>query len=198
MGASGILDRLLQIRPKLIFADNGALYNGKIVSQIDKLQIIVNTLDSDALLHLIIIPRITSQPSLLDGFRKSITWNDFLSKSTNEPLQFEQVEFNYPVVIVYSSGTTGKPKCIVHSHGVTSHEVATNVKGYLLQMKKEHIFHGDLVHEDITFQFTSVVPHWTPADHRLGGSCIIINSNSFSWRANGQWWIVGGSNGCVV
>ena len=118
MGANGINDRLLQIRPKLIFADNGALYNGKIVSQIDRLKTIVKTLDADDLLHLIIIPRITSQSTLLDGFGKSITWYQFLSKSTNEALQFAPVEFNHPAIIVYSSGTTGKPKCIMHSHGV--------------------------------------------------------------------------------
>jgi acetoacetyl-CoA synthetase len=118
MGANGINDRLLQIRPKLIFADNGALYNGKIVSQIDKLRAIVKTLDADDLLHLIIIPRLPSQPQLLAGFSKSVTWDHFLSKSTNHALQFEQVEFNHPAIIVYSSGTTGKPKCIMHSHGV--------------------------------------------------------------------------------
>jgi acetoacetyl-CoA synthetase len=118
MGASGINDRLSQIRPKLIFADNGALYNGKVISQIDKLRAIVTTLDSPTLIQLIIIPRISSEPKLLSGFDKSISYEDFLAKASNAPLVFEQVEFNHPAVIVYSSGTTGKPKCIVHHHGV--------------------------------------------------------------------------------
>jgi acetoacetyl-CoA synthetase len=118
MGAAGINDRLEQIRPKLIFADNAALYNGKIISQMDKLQTIVKTLHSELLLHVIVIPRIASQPRTLEGFEKSLTWNDFQVKSTDDALNFEQVEFNHPAVIVYSSGTTGKPKCILHSHGV--------------------------------------------------------------------------------
>lgn len=120
MGAPGINDRLSQIRPKLIFADNAALYNGKIISQIDKLRTIVTTLDSPSLQHLVIIPRITSEPKLLDGLAKSMTFDDFLAKTNNAPLVFEQVEFNHPAVIVYSSGTTGKPKCIVHSQGVST------------------------------------------------------------------------------
>lgn len=120
MGANGINDRLLQIRPKLIFADNAALYNGNIVSQIDKLKTIIDTLDAKDLVQLVIIPRIPSQPKLLSGVAKSTTWDHFLLNSNNEPLQFEQVEFNHPAIIVYSSGTTGKPKCIMHSHGVCS------------------------------------------------------------------------------
>lgn len=118
MGASGINDRLIQIRPKIIFADNGALYNRKIISQIDKLKQIMATVDSSLLSNLVIIPRIKTLPSMLDGFAKSITFDDFIKKSTGDPLKYEQVEFNHPAVIVYSSGTTGKPKCIVHHHGV--------------------------------------------------------------------------------
>jgi acetoacetyl-CoA synthetase len=123
----------------LIFADNGALYNGKIISQIDKLRTIVSTLDSPELIQLVIIPRIPSEPKLLDGFARSMTYDDFLAKASNTPLVFEQVEFNHPAVIVYSSGTTGKPKCIVHSQGVCSHSahlaiglLDTNEKGAYL------------------------------------------------------------------
>src|SRR5271154_793308 len=98
MGASGILDRLIQIRPKLIFADNGALYNGKIISQIDKLKQVIATVDSPLLSNLVIIPRIKTLSSMLDGFAKSITFDDFLKNSTGDPIRYEQVEFNHPAV----------------------------------------------------------------------------------------------------
>lgn len=118
MGVKGILDRLTQIRPKFLFMDDCALYQGKWIDLRQKMMDIVSGMNN--------IPEfqgVVSQARLLQKLSdvscvaRCQTWNQFLSAATSSDLEFEQVDFSDPLLIVYSSGTTGIPKCIVHAVG---------------------------------------------------------------------------------
>lgn len=154
----GVLERLSNVRPKVLFAVDGVRYNGRIHDHIDKVKEVVKGLrsgdkDQQQLERVIIIPYISqiggqaSQDTLPNDWT---TWDDFLTEGKEkeqEDVQFEQLSFNHPLWILFSSGTTGKPKAILHQAG-----------GMLLQLAKEHLLHSGMTSDDVFFQYTT--PGW--------------------------------------
>ena len=138
-GFQGCMDRFEQIQPKLIFSVDGYQYNGKSHQCLDKVHKLLNNISS--IEQLIIIPFNSNELSVSD-YKQTILFNDYLSN--NDSLIFESVPFNHPLYIMFSSGTTGSPKCIVHSVG-----------GTLLQHLKELALHSNISNKDKVFFFTT-------------------------------------------
>ncbi|MFQ6022487.1 MAG: acetoacetate--CoA ligase [Acidiferrobacterales bacterium] len=140
-GVQGVLDRFGQIEPKVLFSSDGYFYNGKTHDSLEKLQDIV--VDLPSLQKVIVVPYTSSQPSLV-GIGHATTLADFIADRLAGDIEFAQLPFNHPLYILYSSGTTGAPKCIVHGAG-----------GTLIQHLKEHVLHVDLKPGDRLFYFTT-------------------------------------------
>jgi acetoacetyl-CoA synthetase len=140
-GADGVIDRFGQIEPRMLFAADGYFYNGKLVDGLGKLREIVPRLPS--LERTVVVAYARARPPL-DGVADAIDWRDLVADYEPGEIAFERLPFNHPVYILYSSGTTGVPKCIVHGAG-----------GTLLQHMKEHILHCDIKPGDRVFYFTT-------------------------------------------
>jgi acetoacetyl-CoA synthetase len=137
----GVLDRFGQIQPKILFAADGYFYNGKTIDVVDRLKEISGNLPS---LQKIVVVPYTHRNPVIDGIQNSIDVHEFMAPYRPGRIAFERLPFNHPLYILYSSGTTGVPKCIVHGAG-----------GTLLQHLKEHQLHVDLKKGDRLFYFTT-------------------------------------------
>jgi len=135
------MDRFGQIKPKLLFGCNGYYYNGKTIDSTATLQQICDKIDS--IEQLVVVP-VIEQLADLPAHGKAVLFNDFLITHNTPELVFEQLPFNHPLYIMYSSGTTGVPKCIVHGAG-----------GTLIQHLKEHQLHVNLKPADKMFFYTT-------------------------------------------
>jgi acetoacetyl-CoA synthetase len=146
MGTKGILDRLRQIRPKFVFVDDGAEYNGKRVDLRGKLgEIVEGMRDVKEFEGLVVQPRWT-EPLDISSLSRSVSLMEFLQSADGKrECSFERVAFRDPFLIVYSSGTTGMPKCIVHSTG-----------GVLANSMKEGKLHNDYRPDTVKLQYTTV------------------------------------------
>ncbi|GIC92377.1 uncharacterized protein Aud_008843 [Aspergillus udagawae] len=145
MGTKGLLDRLLQIKPVWLFMDDFAVYNGKTVDLRAKMAAIVKGLDAVAEFKGVVAqPRFAARPSDLNGVPRASTLDDFLAAAPHDHLEFERVQFRDPFLVVYSSGTTGQPKCIVHSVG-----------GVLLNAHKEGSLHQEMGPDSVILQYTT-------------------------------------------
>ena len=140
-GFNGVMDRFGQIQPKVLFACNGYYYNGKTLDSRPQVADISQQIDS--LEAVIVVPVVEAFDSL-EGIKTGSFWQDLLITENTPTLQFEQLPFDHPLYIMYSSGTTGVPKCIVHSAG-----------GSLIQHLKEHKLHVDVQPDDVLFYFTT-------------------------------------------
>ena len=138
-GADAVLDRFGQIEPKVLFATDGYFYNGKSIDSLPLVRTIAARLPE--LRAVVVIPYRVGEPELR-ALPHGMLFADLADRSA-EP-QFESVPFDHPLYILYSSGTTGVPKCIVHGAG-----------GTLLQHRKEHVLHTDIRPGDVVFYFTT-------------------------------------------
>jgi acetoacetyl-CoA synthetase len=140
-GSQGILDRFAQIQPKVLFCSDGYYYNGKTIHSLD---IVKSVADSIPELKRIVVVALISECSDISAIKHATHYSDLLADAPTSPLMFEQLPFDHPLYILYSSGTTGVPKCIVHSAG-----------GTLLQHLKEHALHTDIKTDDVLFYYTT-------------------------------------------
>jgi acetoacetyl-CoA synthetase len=140
-GVQGVLDRFGQIEPRLLVSADGYFFRGEAHDSLDKLREVVRALPSVE--RVVVIPYTREAPPL-EGLDRAIPWADFVDPFTPRDIRFEQLPFDHPVYILYSSGTTGAPKCIVHGAG-----------GTLLQHLKEHRLHCDIRPDDRVFYFTT-------------------------------------------
>ncbi len=139
-GINGATDRIGQIQPKVLFVADGYYYNGKACDSLQRASAIVESIDSIELT--VVVPVLSKRPDL-ENICNGILFEDYLDDAATR-VQFEQLPFDHPLYIMYSSGTTGAPKCIVHGSG-----------GSLLQHLKEHQLLLDLKREDVFFYFTT-------------------------------------------
>ena len=137
-GVAGVLDRFQQIEPKILVTVDGYLYNGKAIERHEEVHEIVQGLNT--LQHVLILKYLNE-----NHLKYSFSYQDFDSVYKSKPLEnFTKVNFNDPLYIVFSSGTTGAPKCIVHGVG-----------GVLLQHAKEHKLHANIHKGDRVFYFST-------------------------------------------
>ena len=170
-GTQGILDRFGQIQPKVLFAADGYFYNGKTIDCSEKISEVCNAIDS--IKQLVVVPVIGQENRPLPLKQNRVTtYADFLQQTTPTPeLQFAQLPFDHPLYIVYSSGTTGAPKCIVHGAG-----------GTLIQHLKEHRLHVDLTEDDVFFYFTTcgwMMWNWMISGLASGATLVLFDGSPF-------------------
>ncbi len=140
-GVQGVLDRFGQIEPRVLVAVDGYYYGGKTHAILDKVGEVVRRLPTVD--HAIVVPLIEAPRKDAD-VPHAIAWDEFLKTAPPGPLAFQRFPFDHPLYILYSSGTTGAPKCIVHGAG-----------GTLIQHLKEHQLHCDIQPNDRVFYFTT-------------------------------------------
>ncbi len=171
-GAQSVIERFGQTRPKVLFTQDGYFYNRKTVDIRQKVADISNAIDSlEAIVNVSFIG--------LGAAQGLIDWSDLLSAGTDEELEFAACRFNDPLFILYSSGTTGQPKCITHKVG-----------GTLLQHRKEHQLHCDIKPGDKLFYFTTcgwMMWNWLATALASRATLVLYDGSPFYPNGNVLW-----------
>lgn len=175
-GIKGVLDRFQQIKPKILFTVDGYYYSGKKFNYLDKVKQIAEQLPS--VKYVVVNPYISHSIDLTD-IPNGISYQHFIEKNKVKDLQFEQLPFDHPLYIMYSSGTTGIPKAIVHGAG-----------GTLIQHLKELRLHTNLTRGDTIFYFTTcgwMMWNWLVSSLAIGATVVLYDGSPFYPDGNALW-----------
>jgi acetoacetyl-CoA synthetase len=167
-GAKGALDRFGQIKPKVLFASDGYWYKGNRFDSLERVSEIAKGLPS---LEKIVVAHYTLRKPDIGNIPDSVLYSEFLSKESTPEIDFVQLPFDHPQYIMYSSGATGLPKCIVQGAG-----------GVLINHLKELILHTDLKRDDTIFYLTTtgwMMWNWMVSALGVGATVVLYDGNPF-------------------
>ena len=174
-GVQGVLDRFGQIEPRILFCADSYTYAGKYLDCLERVADVIAKIP--AIERVVVIPYGDSNPDI-SHLRNAALWNDFVDHDATEVV-FERLPFDHPLYILYSSGTTGLPKCMVHSGG-----------GTLLQHYKELMLHTDLKRSDRVFYFTTcgwMMWNWLASALAIGSTLVLYDGSPFSPDHDSLW-----------
>jgi len=167
-GLKGALDRFGQIKPKVLFTTNGYFYNGRAFDSLKRVAEIMKDLPS---IEKVVVVAYTESNPDVSHVPNAVRYDDFISKEKGLEIQFEQVPADHPLYIMYSSGTTGLPKCMVQS-----------TAGILIAHIKELKLHTNVKREDTIFYFTTcgwMMWNWLVSSLALGATVVLFDGSPF-------------------
>ena len=176
IGPAAAIERLGQVEPKAMITADGYFYKGKAFDTLEHAAEVALGIPS---LKKVIVVSYTRERPDISHIPNSIHYNDFLSKEDNLEIQFEQLPFDHPLYIMFSSGTTGKPKCMVQGAG-----------GVLINHLKELLLHTDLKRSDRIFYITScswMMWNWLISSLAVGATIVLYDGNP-NYPDTGAMW----------
>ncbi|UCG03894.1 MAG: acetoacetate--CoA ligase [Candidatus Heimdallarchaeota archaeon] len=180
LGPTAVLDRFGQIKPKILIAADGYFYKGKVFSSLINVEHVIKGLPS--IERVIVTPYIKDSPNI-DNISRSIDYNDFLSSEAHpKEIKFAQLPFSHPGYIMFSSGTTGKPKCMVQSTG-----------GVLLTQLRDLILHTDVKKTDRIMYNTSpswMMWNWLNCSLAVGATILLYDGNPLYPDWGAMWKLI--------
>ncbi|HEY0969919.1 MAG TPA: acetoacetate--CoA ligase [Gemmatimonadales bacterium] len=175
-GVQGVLDRFGQIAPRVLVCADGYRYAGKVIDCRERIEPIVRGVGTVE--RVVVVPSLRAvrdEPAPAGG----VWWDEWLDSAPADPLVFERLPFDHPLYVMYSSGTTGLPKCMVHGAG-----------GTLLQHLKEHVLHTDLHADDRIFYFTTcgwMMWNWLVSALAVGSTVVLYDGAPLAPRPEILW-----------
>jgi acetoacetyl-CoA synthetase len=175
-GIKGVMDRFGQIRPKVLFTANGYWFKGKALDSLERIKEILEQLGG---VEKVVVVPYTGTAQDISAIPNAVSYEQFKSAEDNLGIDFEQLPFDHPLYIMYSSGTTGLPKCMVQSAG-----------GVLINQMKELVLHTDLKREDTIFYFTTcgwMMWNWLTCSLAAGATVQLYDGNPFHPDPGALW-----------